>query len=253
MVKKVFAQTYLWVLLLLLYSPIVIIVTYSFTEAKVLGNWTGFSTKLYSSLFNTGAHHSLMNALVNTITIALLAVSNMDYDVYYSGAKYLSYLLTPATVCLAIPLYEKLDLLKQNKAAILLGIASGVLTTLLCVLAMGLIFGLNHAEYVTLLPKSITTAIGMGVSEELGGYVTLTVAVIIITGLMGNMFAPMVCRVFHITDPIAKGIAIGTSSHAVGTAKAMEMGQVEGAMSSLSIAVAGILTVVGASVFAQFL
>lgn len=187
------------------------------------------------------------------ITIALLAVSNMDYDVYYSGAKYLSYLLTPATVCLAIPLYEKLDLLKQNKAAILLGIASGVLTTLLCVLAMGLIFGLNHAEYVTLLPKSITTAIGMGVSEELGGYVTLTVAVIIITGLMGNMFAPTVCRVFHITDPIAKGIAIGTSSHAVGTAKAMEMGQVEGAMSSLSIAVAGILTVVGASVFAQFL
>lgn len=154
---------------------------------------------------------------------------------------------------LAIPLYEKLDLLKQNKAAILLGIASGVLTTLLCVLAMGLIFGLNHAEYVTLLPKSITTAIGMGVSEELGGYVTLTVAVIIITGLMGNMFAPMVCRVFHITDPIAKGIAIGTSSHAVGTAKAMEMGQVEGAMSSLSIAVAGILTVVGASVFAQFI
>ena len=187
------------------------------------------------------------------ITIALLAVSNMDYDVYYSGAKYLSYLLTPATVCLAIPLYEKLDLLKQNKAAILLGIASGVLTTLLCVLAMGLIFGLNHAEYVTLLPKSITTAIGMGVSEELGGYVTLTVAVIIITGLMGNMFAPMVCRVFHITDPIAKGIAIGTSSHAVGTAKAMEMGQVEGAMSSLSIAVAGILTVVGASVFVQFI
>ena len=123
----------------------------------------------------------------------------------------------------------------------------------MCVLAMGLIFGLNHAEYVTLLPKSITTAIGMGVSEELGGYVTLTVAVIIITGLMGNMFAPTVCRVFHITDPIAKGIAIGTASHAVGTAKAMEMGQVEGAMSSLSIAVAGILTVVGASVFAQFL
>ena len=93
------------------------------------------------------------------ITIVLLLITDMDYDIYYSGAKYLSYLLTPATVCLAIPLYEKLDLLKQNKAAILLGIVSGVLTTLLCVLAMGLIFGLNHAEYVTLLPKSITTAI----------------------------------------------------------------------------------------------
>lgn len=100
------------------------------------------------------------------ITIVLLLITDMDYDIYYSGAKYLSYLLTPATVCLAIPLYEKLDLLKQNKAAILLGIVSGVLTTLLCVLAMGLIFGLNQAEYVTLLPKSITTAIGMGVSKS---------------------------------------------------------------------------------------
>ena len=130
---------------------------------------------------------------------------------------------------------------------------SGVLTTLLCILAMSLMFGLSHEEYVTLLPKSITTAIGMGVSEELGGYVTLTVAVIIITGVLGNIFAPLICRVFRIREPIAKGIAIGTSSHAVGTAKAMEMGEVEGAMSSLSIAISGLLTVVGASVFAQFL
>ena len=118
---------------------------------------------------------------------------------------------------------------------------------------MSLLFGLSHEEYVTLLPKSITTAIGMGVSEELGGYVTLTVAVIIITGVLGNIFAPLICRVFRIREPIAKGIAIGTSSHAVGTAKAMEMGEVEGAMSSLSIAISGLLTVVGASVFAQFL
>jgi len=156
-------------------------------------------------------------------------------------------------VCLAVPLYEKLEVLKKNWRAILIGIVSGVLTTLLCILAMSLMFGLSHEEYVTLLPKSITTAIGMGVSEELGGYVTLTVAVIIITGVLGNIFAPLICRVFRIREPIAKGIAIGTSSHAVGTAKAMEMGEVEGAMSSLSIAISGLLTVVGASVFAQFL
>ena len=156
-------------------------------------------------------------------------------------------------MCLAVPLYEKLEVLKKNWRAILIGIVSGVLTTLLCILAMSLMFGLSHEEYVTLLPKSITTAIGMGVSEELGGYVTLTVAVIIITGVLGNIFAPLICRVFRIREPIAKGIAIGTSSHAVGTAKAMEMGEVEGAMSSLSIAISGLLTVVGASVFAQFL
>lgn len=198
---------------------------------------------------------ALFNPLLISVaaTIAVLAAAGIDYDVYYSGAQYLSYLLTPATVCLAVPLYEKLEILKKNWRAILIGIVSGVLTTLLCILAMSLMFGLSHEEYVTLLPKSITTAIGMGVSEELGGYVTLTVAVIIITGVLGNIFAPLICRVFRIREPIAKGIAIGTSSHAVGTAKAMEMGEVEGAMSSLSIAISGLLTVVGASVFAQFL
>ena len=198
---------------------------------------------------------ALFNPLLISVaaTIAVLAAAGIDYDVYYSGAQYLSYLLTPATVCLAVPLYEKLEVLKKNWRAILIGIVSGVLTTLLCILAMSLMFGLSHEEYVTLLPKSITTAIGMGVSEELGGYVTLTVAVIIITGVLGNIFAPLICRVFRIREPIAKGIAIGTSSHAVGTAKAMEMGEVEGAMSSLSVAISGLLTVVGASVFAQFL
>ena len=112
------------------------------------------------------------------------------------------------------------------------------------------LFRLNHEQYVTLLPKSITTAIGMGVSQELGGVVTITVAVIIITGILGNVIAEGVCRVFRIREPIAKGLALGTASHAIGTAKAMEMGPVEGAMSSLAIAVAGLLTVLGASVFA---
>lgn len=162
-------------------------------------------------------------------------------------------MLTPATVCLAVPLYQKLELLKQNWKAILAGILSGVLTALVCVLAMSVMFGLSHQEYVTFLPKSITTAIGMGVSEELGGSVTLTVAVIIISGVLGNVFAPAVCRLFRIKEPIAKGIAIGSASHAIGTAKAMEMGEVEGAMSSLSIAVSGLLTVIGASIFAPFI
>ena len=125
-----------------------------------------------------------------------------------------------------------------------------MLTTLCSVLALSLAFRLSHEEYVTLLPKSITTAIGMGVSEELGGYVTLTVAMIIITG---NVIAVAVCRVFRITEPIAKGVAIGSAAHALGTAKAIEIGEVEGAMSGLSIVVAGLLTVVGASVFANFL
>ena len=177
----------------------------------------------------------------------------MDYDTYYEGAKYLSYLLTPATVCLAIPLYQQMELLKGNWKAIVVGICTGVLTSLTSVLVFSLVAGLNHKQYVTMLPKSITTAIGMGVSEELGGYVTITVAVIVITGLFGNMIADTICKVFRIEEPIAKGIAIGSSAHAMGTSKAMEMGEIEGAMSSLSIAVAGLLTVVGASVFASFI
>ena len=183
------------------------------------------------------------------VVIVFLAVFDIDYQNYNDGAKYLSYLLTPATVCLAIPLYEQMEALKKNIKAILAGILSGVLTSLTVVLALALIFNLNHKMYVT----SITTAIGMGVSEELGGAVTITVAVIIITGVLGNMLAETLCKLFHIEEPIAKGISIGSASHAIGTAKAMEMGDVEGAMSSLSIAVAGILTVVGASIYAMFI
>lgn len=192
--------------------------------------------------------------LISVIVIMIfLTVSKTDYRIYQQGAEVISYFLTPATVCLAIPLYEQMELLKKNFKAILLGILSGVLTSLFSVFTMAIFFGLDHKEYATLLPKSITTAIGMGVSEELGGYVTLTVAIIIITGILGSILAEAACRIFGITQPVAKGVAIGTASHAIGTSKAMEMGETEGAISGLSIAVAGLVTVAGASVFAGFL
>lgn len=200
-------------------------------------------------------HLAIFNPLLISIfaIILLLSVLHIDYESYNEGAKYLSYLLTPATVCLAIPLYEQLELLKKHLAAILAGITAGVLTSLTGVLVLSLLFHLNHQQYVTLLPKSITTAIGMGVSEELGGIVTITVAVIIITGVLGNVIADLVFKVFRITHPIARGIGLGSSSHAIGTAKALELGEVEGAMSSLSIVVSGLLTVIGASVYTMFL
>lgn len=185
------------------------------------------------------------------IVIVVLMLFDIDYDSYNQSAKYISYLLTPATVSLAIPLYRQLNLLKQNFMAIILGILSGVLTSLISILGMSILFGLTHEEYVTLLPKSITTAIGMGVSEELGGYVTITVVVIIITGILGNIIGSFACNIFRITNPISKGLALGTSSHAIGTTKAMEMGEIEGAMSSLSIVVAGLMTVALASIFAM--
>lgn len=198
-------------------------------------------------------------AILNPLLLAVLCVMgvlvifDIDYDQYHEGAKYISYLLTPATVCLAVPLYEQLTLLKENIKAVLAGIISGVLASLLGIWGLSILFGFTHEQYVTLLPKSITTAIGMGVSEELGGFVTITVASIIITGILGNVIAEGIFKVFKIEHPIAKGLALGTSAHAIGTAKAMELGEIEGAMSSLAIAVAGLLTVIGASIFASFL
>ena len=198
---------------------------------------------------------TILNPLLISIifVILVLLVFHIDYDSYNNGAKYLSYLLTPATVCLAVPLYEQLHLLKANLIAILAGIISGVLASLGSILGFALLFHLSHSEYTTLLPKSITTAIGMGVSEELGGIVTITVTVIIVTGVFGNIVAEKICKWFRIHEPIARGIAIGTSAHAIGTARAMEMGDVEGAMSSLAIAVAGLITVIGASFFAHLM
>ena len=198
---------------------------------------------------------AILNPLLISIllVIGVLILFGVDYDSYNASAQYLSYLLTPATVCLAIPLYIQLDVLKKNVVAIMVGILSGVAASMGSILAMAMTFGLSHKEYVTLLPKSITTAIGMGVSEELGGYVTISVATIIITGVLGNIFAESVCKLFRIRHAVSRGLAIGTAAHAVGTAKAMEMGEVEGAMSSLAIVVCGLCTVVGASVFASFL
>ena len=201
--------------------------------------------------FKWGFLNPLLISIV--IVIAVLLVFDIDYDSYNQGGKYLSYFLTPATVCLAIPLYQQLELLKKNKKAIILGILAGVLSSLGSVLALSYLFGFTHQQYVTLLPKSITTAIGIGVSHELGGIETITVAVIIVTGVIGNVIADGICRLFRIKDPIAVGLAIGTSAHALGTTKAFELGEVQGAMSSLSIVVAGLLTVVGASFFAYLL
>ncbi|MGN1109688.1 MAG: LrgB family protein [Oscillospiraceae bacterium] len=195
----------------------------------------------------------LINPLLISIilTIPVLLLLHIDYDTYYSGAQYLSWLLTPATVALAVPLYEQFELLKHNAAAVIAGIIAGVLSSLGSVLGLAVLFGFSHEEYVTFLPKSITTAIGMGVSEELGGIVPITAGVIIITGVLGNILGELVLKLFRIKEPVAKGIALGTSAHAIGTAKAMELGEAEGAMSSLSIAVSGIITVAGAAVFAN--
>ena len=184
------------------------------------------------------------------LVIAFLKATGISYTDYNTGASYISYFLTPSTVCLAIPLYKQLELLKKNLTAVAAAITAGVIGS---VYVMSMIFRLEHVHYVSLLPKSITTAIGMGVSEEAGGIVTMTIVSIILTGILGNIVADGWFKLVGIKEPIAKGLALGTSAHAIGTAKALELGEVEGAMNSLSIAVAGLMTVVAVPIMSGLL
>ncbi len=219
-------------------------------EAFAHSSYFGFFLTVAAFAFGVWAKKktgfALFNPLLTSsiVVIAFLLLTGVSYDTYNAGAKYISYLLTPATVCLAIPLYKQLDLLKKNLVAVFGAITAGVITSAVCIFITCKLFGCDHATYVSFLPKSITTAIGMGVSEEAGGIVVLTVVTIILTGITGAVIAEFVFKLLHITDPIAKGLATGTSAHAIGTSKALELGEVEGAMSSLSIAVAGIMTVI---------
>lgn len=188
---------------------------------------------------------AVLNPILISVVLIILTLKlfHVDYNVYNEGAKYISYLLTPATVCLAIPLYKQLQLLKENLVAVIAAIFSGVISSAASIFLLCLAFGFDHTYYVTLLPKSITTAIAMGVSEEAGGIVTLTITAIIVTGTLGNVIGESIFKWIRLEDPIAQGLALGTSAHAVGTAKALELGEIQGAMSSLSVAVAGLMTV----------
>ncbi len=201
--------------------------------------------KLRSPIFNP-----LLISIVLTIPVLLLL--DVDYKSYERASSFLSWLLTPATAALAVPLYEQFELLKKNTAAVIAGVISGVLASLGSVLGLAVLFGFSHEEYVTFLPKSITTAIGIGVSEENGGIIPITVGVIVITGVIGNMLGEPLMKLLRITDPIAKGVALGSSAHVMGTSRAMEIGKVEGAMSSLSVVVSGIITVAAAALFSNF-
>ena len=202
-------------------------------------------------LINKVTGKAIFNPLLlgSIFVIVFLSVCNIPYGDYKTSAAPVSYLLLPATVALAIPLYETL---KENAPAIIAGISVGTLVSLGSAFALALAMDLTQEQYATLLPKSVTTAISMDVAAELGGIAALTGAIVIVTGIVGALLAETMCKLFHITDPIAKGVGIGTAAHAVGTSKALQMGDVEGAMSGLSIAVAGVLTAVLCPVFVGF-
>lgn len=189
------------------------------------------------------------NPLLNPILIAtiliigFLTITGISYDTYKVGGDYILFFLGPVTVLLAVPLYRHIQALKSNWLPILAGITVGSATSVICVIVCAKIFNISKSLMLSLLPKSITIPMGSVFSEQIGGLPSITIVAIVITGITGAVTAPLVCRFFRIKNPIAQGVAIGTSSHALGTTKAMEIGEVQGAMSSLSIGVAGVVTV----------
>ncbi len=188
----------------------------------------------------------LCNPLLIAIVLVIgtLLLTGYPIDAYQTGMKTISWLLTPATICLAVPLYEQLQILKKDMKAILIGICAGTLTSLLFVFGFCRLLNMDNVMLASLLPKSVTTAVGLALSEQGGGNSAIAAAAIIITGILGSIVGPLLCKLFRIKHPVAQGVAFGTASHVIGTSKAHELSPLTGAVSSLSLTVAGVLTAI---------
>ena len=197
--------------------------------------------------------------LCNPILVAVILIliflfaTGMDVNVYRTGNSLLSWLLTPATVSLAVTMYEQFQVLRKNTAVILAGVAAGAISCLLVVLALGLMFTYSPEMIISLLPKSVTTAIGVPLAEMAGGLTPITTAAIVVTGVAASVLGPVLCKVFRLTDEVSQGVAYGTAGHVVGTSKAMEQSTLAGAAGSLSLVVAGLLTAIIMPIITSYL
>ena len=226
MIQELFAQPYFGVLL------------------TIAAYWAGMKIQHKTRL-------AICNGMLLAVllVIAVLLVFHIPYEDYNQGGSIINMFLGPATACLAVSIYSKIDLLKKNWLPVLVGCVVGVVTSVGSILIMCRLFGLDQDMTISLLPKSVTTPIAVAVSEGHNGMVAITVAAVIVTGILGNLAAPFLVKLFRIRDPLAVGLGIGACSHAVGTAKALEMGETQGAMSGLAIGLCGILTSVAALFF----
>lgn len=225
---------------------------------ELLAQWTYFGMALGLGCYCSAAwlqkkcRLPILNPLfLSTIAIILfLWIFHVDYETFDQGAKYITYFLTPATICLAVPLYKQFQVLRKHAAAIFAGVLAGCIAHGLVIVGMAALCKMEPIFMVSLLPKSITTAIALGACEELGGISGITIAGTLVAGLMGAMLGPVLLKWFRIKEPVAQGLCIGTASHAIGTSKMVELGEVQGAMSSLAIVVSGLMTIVLGPVFA---
>ena len=203
----------------------------------VLAYWVGMTIQKKSGLVI--CNHMIIAA---GLIVLVLKGFGISYEQHYVGGSIVNMLLGPATACMALAIYQKRELLKENWLPVLLGCLAGAVTTVVTVLVMSRMFGLSTEMTVSLLPKSVTTPIASAISESHGGIVSITVAAVIFTGILGNLTAPFLVKLFRVKDPMAAGLGIGACAHGMGTAKALEMGRTEGAMSGLAIGICGIIT-----------
>lgn len=225
------------------------------SDFQYFGAFLTFATFLTAWALQKRFRLAILNPIfLSTVCcILILSLMGVDYAAYNQSAQVITWFLTPATVCLAIPLYEQLEALKRNWRAILSGVLGGALSALVSIWAMCRLFGLSHTLYVTLLPKSITAAIAKPLSDGYGAIVPLTLIAIMLTGVLGNSLGAEILTLLRVKEPVARGVALGTAAHAIGTTRALELGQVEGAMASLSLVTAGITTVILMPLFVQLL
>lgn len=204
-------------------------------------------------IINRKTKLAILNPLLISIGLLIIFLKyfNISVKEYNDGGQFITFLLSPATVVLAVPLYKKIKLLKAYALPIVAGIFFGTIGGMITIVLLCNLFGISKKISLSMIPKSITTPIGMAVSQQIGGIQSVTVAAIIITGIFGAIIGPVVFKVFRIKDKVAKGIALGCSAHAIGTSKAIELGEIEGGMSSLSIGLTGLITVIIAPIVAK--
>ena len=210
----------------------------------ILAYWVGLKIQRKTGLVI--CNNLLVSGL---LIIAVLVILKIPYDDYYAGGSLIHMFLGPATGCMALNIYRKRDLLKRYWLPVLVGCAVSVVVSVGSILLMCRLFGLDDVMAITLMPKSVTTPIAVAISTKSGGIPSITSAMVVLTGILGNLMAPIFVKVFPIKDPMAVGLGIGACSHALGTAKALEIGETEGAMSGLAVGICGILTAVAALAF----
>ena len=217
----------------------------------------GVSISLLTYFFGMFLRKKFDYAIVNPLlisailTITFLLIFDVDYDTYNQGAQYLSVFLTPATICLAVPLYRQVQVLKENVVTVIVPISFGIVAHAITVISLSKLFDIENVLMLSVLPKSVTTPIAVGICNELGGIEVITIMGVMIAGIIGAVFGPIVCKLLKIEEPIAQGLGIGSASHAIGTSKALEMGEIQGAMSSLAIVVTAILNVIVVPIIAN--